>query len=195
MIISIHFQVVGEREEENTYRPLRKRKILDHGRIRSHFDDIAVPLKRNQINRFGAAALHEHPELAALCRRVATSPFTHDHTAVTREVVELIEHVDQIIRLAVVMHIDHDIGRQWRRQTLLSVGGRDQRDVRVLGTDGIVDLGESVRVGLAATSIVVFVADFHVFDGPGFLAAVPCADLAPCRVGRTKEILAMHVLA
>lgn len=87
------------------------------------------------------------------------------------------------------MQVDPDVRRQRRGQAVLVAVGCNERDIGVFRVDGVVDLSESFRVGGAAMGEVVFVANLDVFDLPGFLAAVLCANTAPGGVGRAEEVL------
>jgi hypothetical protein len=55
--------------------------------------------------------------------------------------------------------------------------------------DGVVDLGETVWIGVAAAGIVVLVADFDILHGPGLLAAVFGALGAVGAVAWAEEVL------
>lgn len=82
---------IQNEETGHTYRPLRKRKILQQRRISRHLDNVAISLKPNHMHGFSATPLHKAPELSSFSSRVATSPFSNDNRPIPGKVIKLVE--------------------------------------------------------------------------------------------------------
>lgn len=175
--------------DEGTHRPRRESEMLQHRRISSHHDNIAIPLKANHLHGLCAAPLHKRPVHAVRIALVAAPVLAHENLLIARLVVPQVEHVHEVVWAAVVVVVvpdarDGGVGEAVR----VDVVG-DQRDIGVCGVDGVVDEHQPAGVSIAASGVVVFIADFDVLDVPGFCAAVGGAGAAPGRGRRTKEVL------
>lgn len=161
--------------------------MLQQGRVRSHLDDIAVPLNTDHEDGLCDRGLHDGEgnvnsivlgNAGELANKVREGPV---------DIVEHVESTDHLVCCVVRVPVQPDTRRFRVRKVVWSTG--DDGELRVCLLDSIVEARKSLRIARSSTPEVIFVADSHVRHWPRVRESVRCAERTVLRGRITENVL------